>query len=191
MRKVDQFDDEWRFGFVVVVIIIIVVLLIVTLDISPIIFNPIPNLLHLRILLRIYLNPFLRARPVRFVDNQQTAPDHPKLEVGICFSDQRDFLAEGTEDGDEGVSRETAGRRRRRCRRIVSLVVGGGRVRVRVRRDREEFGDAFAQLVRFDGFAVGFDGVDGLRGDVIVDLKELDLRVRSCSSRVADETRTE
>jgi len=43
--------------------------------------------------------------------------------------------------------------------------------------DREEFGNAFAQLVRSNGFAVCFEGVDGLRGDVIVDLKVLD-RVR-------------
>jgi len=108
---VDQFDDEWRFGFVVLIILIVVVL-IVTLDTFPTIPNPVPNLLHLRIPLPICLNPLLRARPVRFVYDHQAAPDHPKLEGGICFSNQCYFRAEGAEDRDEGVSRQTAGRRR-------------------------------------------------------------------------------
>jgi hypothetical protein len=151
-----------------IIIIIVLVLLIVTLDTFPIILNPIPNLLHLRIPLGIFLNPLLHACPICFIYDQQTAPDHPKFEGGIRISDQRNFLAEGAEDRDESVSRQTAGQRRG-CRRVV---VGVGR-------DREEFGDAFAQLVRSNGFAVCFESVDGLRGDLIVDLKKVYLLLTS------------
>ena len=95
------------------------------------------------------------------------------------LSDQRDFLAEGAEDRNEGVSRKTVGGQQG-CRRVVG-----------VGPNREEFGDAFTQLVRSNGFAVCFEGVDGLRGNVIVDLKKLNLRVRSCSRRIADKNRAE
>ena len=78
------------------------------------------------------------------------------------LSDQCNYLAEGAEDRDGGVSWETAGRRGG-CRRVV---VGVGR-------DREEFGNTFAQLVRSNEFAMCFEGVDGLRGENIVNLEKV------------------
>jgi hypothetical protein len=58
----------------------------------------------------------------------------------------RVFGGRPLDDDDDGVDA------------FSSLVVGGGRVRVRIGRDREEFGDAFDQLVRSNGFAVCFGG---------------------------------